>query len=156
MPSDWPILISQSFITPKPKDSSDKGRVKFNAGETLHLHTDWFERWVYDLDKPKRRGAALTHGLRACAFDPSGKRVWTKDMVSGGKNNSGIWAIPTRPESALGTYTLQACSVGPVKAGTDFSDLPCIRPILEHEVQIEAGADSAAKLVAKAPSPTDK
>lgn len=151
-PSEWPILISQSFLTPKPKDSSDRGRVVFSAGETIHLHTDWFERWEYDVDKPKRRGPALSYGLRACAFDPSGKRVWTKDMVSGGKNNSAVWAMPIQGNAALGSYTLQACSVGPVKAGTNFSDLPCIRPILEYDFQIEAGGGKADELVAKAPN----
>lgn len=137
IPSDWPVLIDHTFLSPRASRNSDHGTTSFRVGDTIHWHVDWFEGWHYDAELAERRGKAFSHGVRLCAFDSSGNRVWTGTTRSGSPKPKPI-KIPTRPEFPLGTYVLQACSVGEVESDEDFAGRPCVRPILEYEFTLDA------------------
>jgi hypothetical protein len=146
-PSDWPILVSQSFMSREPKDNSDKGTFEFRPGENVNLHIDWFERFHYDGDAPKHKGAALQHGVRFCAYDPNGKRIWTGSALSGA-GNTALLSVPLDKSAPPGNYTLQACSVGEVKKGDKFDAVQCQRAVLEVGFEVQAKGKGGALSVA--------
>ena len=105
----------------------------FNAGDTVYLKIHWFERHHYDASKDDKRGEPVREGLRVCFFDESGKRRRVQDAISG--KGHPILKLETDGSHPLGTYTVQACSIGAVD--TEHlplpADRPCTRTILEYD-----------------------
>ncbi len=142
-PSDWPTLVSGSYLLRQAKGGDDDATRVFWPGDTVHAHFDWFERFRWDGSRPDKRAGEVRHGLRMCWFDPSGRRVAVESAISGGPTPKLRLALAA--DAPAGVWHVQACSVGDLDRipddPADFSlpdDRRCVRPLLEYGFEVKA------------------
>jgi hypothetical protein len=138
-PNDRPTLLTATYLTVEPGGTDDDATRDFQPGEPAYIHFDWFERFRYDTAKADHRGEPIREGVRLCLFDPDGRRVALTSTVSGEDHPVRLLALGT--DAKLGSYRLQACSVGDVgeRKAPLPDDLPCQRILLEYELRLVSG-----------------
>ena len=150
--NEWPTLLRASYLVPSASAGNDDATRTFTQEQAVHLYLESFERSEYDPEPQDRRGASIEHGIRVCLFDPQGKRLDVQAFVPdagaalAARHHLEL-SMPLKP--GLGSYTVQACSVGPIEEalrqsgdprGEDFSGAPCKRVILEYDFEVTAPA----------------
>ena len=139
-PNDRPTLLTATYLSLEPGGTDDDATRDFLPGEPAYIHFDWFERFRYDSAKTDHRGAPIREGVRLCVFDPDGRRVALTSTVSG--EEQPVRLLDVASDAKLGTYLLQACSVGDVgeRKAPVPDELPCQRLLLEYELRVGADA----------------
>jgi hypothetical protein len=132
VPNPNPTLMAASYLVATAEGKDDDASRDFHAGDPVWLVTDWFEKFYWDASKPDKRGSPVHHGLRVCVFDPEGRKIASREAISGVKDR-----LPLLDRGALakaGTYHVAACTVGeigeqplPLRA-----DQRCTRTVLEY------------------------
>lgn len=135
-PNDFPTLITASYLVPRASGGDDDASRAFAPGDEIFIRFDWFERYSYARDKAGHRGDPIRHGIRICAYDPEGRRAGVATTVSGKRGAVKLVAPDAR--APLGSWTVQACSVGEVGEGPVPEDRACQRILLEYPFELRA------------------
>jgi len=132
LPNPRPTLIESSALSDRPRARSHESTRSFHAGDGVYLKLAWFEKWYYDAKKKGRRGDPIHHGLRVCFYDPDGRRVALKTLVTNAGDNEVLWqsSVSSKP----GSYRVRACSIGELdsKDAVIPDTAECVPTILDY------------------------
>jgi hypothetical protein len=136
VPNERPTYYYASYLLKAQGGGDDDATRDFAAGDAVYLRLEGFEKFLWDASKPDKRGKPLRHGVRVCVFDPEGKKIAARELLSGGRDT-----LPLLDRGALGkkgTYHLAACSLGDVgdEPPPFASDPRCKWTFLEYEFTV--------------------
>jgi hypothetical protein len=112
LPNPRPTLLQASYLVKEPEGRDDDASRVFGAGDPVLMKLDWFERSYWDATKPDKKGKPVHHGLRVCVFDPEGRKVASRAVVSGSADP--LVVLEKGAATKAGTYHVAACTVGEI------------------------------------------
>jgi len=135
-PNRRPMLVSSSYLIEEPAGRDDDATRVIAAGDPVFLKLGWFERFSWDAARADRRGKPIRHGVRVCLFDPEGRRVASRAVISGAPEPVAL--LERGAAQKAGTYHVVACDVGDVgEAKLPLAeDRRCAWTLLEYELVV--------------------
>jgi hypothetical protein len=112
LPNPRPTLFRATFLGSFREARDDDASRAFHPGDPVFMVMDWFERFSWDATKPDKRGKPVHHGLRVCAFDPDGKKVASREVISGTEDR--LLLLDEAAAQKVGTWHVAACTVGEI------------------------------------------
>jgi hypothetical protein len=136
VPNPRPMLLQSTYLVTDPTGHDDDATRELRPGDAAFLHVDWFERFYWDASKPDKHGKPIHHGVRVCVFDPGGRRIASREVVTG--TAEPVALLAKGDARAPGTYHVAACTVG--ELGEEplplRDDQRCAFTVLEYDFAV--------------------
>lgn len=141
VPNDWPTLVTATYLSQRVASGDDEATRIFAPGDPVQMRIDWYEKHRYDANGKDKHGTPIHHGVRVCFYEPSGKRAATTTVVSGSTPafDKPLVEMRLADDAPVGTWHVQACSVGEVGEATPplGDELACERLVLEYDFTVK-------------------